>query len=131
MNQLETFHLRCHEATEFCLAHAGKCFGGWTREKIFLHIGSNALAGTLFIVKYKGKVNALGIAKPTGDGRLFVGEVIGTRAACRQMFARVLAKWPGVKRVFAYRHKGKPDPRLVEYPLAAVLRMTGFERSAT
>ena len=102
MTNREQFYSACHELTEFCLARAGKCFGGWPREKIFLRIAGAALAGNLFFVKEGGKVNALAIAKPTDKG-LFVWEVIGTRARCQELFQRALLRWPTVTRFFAYR----------------------------
>lgn len=126
----DKFFFLVHEATEFCLAHANKCFGKWSREKIFLYIAQNALEGYLFIVKVENKVRALAVAKPTGEGRLFIGEVIGSRSDCRKMFSIVKKKWPNLKRFFAYRHCGQPSPKIVEFRPETIWRFCGNERSS-
>ena len=119
MTKKQQFMEACHEVTQFCLARGGKCFKGWSKERVFLHIGSNALAGTLFVVRDHGIVKAIGIAQPTSRRRMFIGEVIGSRETCRVLFRRVMARWPRVRRFFAYRLKGTDNLKLVEFnPLA-------------
>ena len=113
-----------HEITEFCFSRRGKCFGGWTREKIFAYIAHSILEKHIFIVKVKDKVKAIAIAKPTGEGRLIFYEVIGGKSACRQMFSQIMQRWPDVKRFFAFRqHAGKTSD-LEELDAAAILRFT-------
>ena len=114
------FLARVHEVTEFCLAHAGKCFGGWSRETIFLYVGFHALAGSIFVVRRNGNITSVGFANPCEPGTeatpfdwhkvtpgasLVIREVIGTREACRTMFRQARARWPFVQRFFAYRHR--------------------------
>ena len=87
--------------TEFCLSRAGKCFGGWTPEEVFMYLGKNAARGELFVVG-DGDVEAVGIANRTTKG-LFIKQVIGTRKECRVMFQQAMLKWPEVRRFFTYR----------------------------
>lgn len=130
------FFERVHEVTEFCLAHAGRCFGGWPRETVFLYVGFHALAGSIFVVRRNGNIAAVGFAwpcqpdkvaadfdwhiVPPGDA-LMVREVVGTREACRRMFAQARARWPFVKRFFAYRHR-RNTPKLIEFTPATMER---------
>jgi len=131
MNELQPFWERVHEVTEFCLGHAGKCFGGWSRTTTFLYVGFHALAGTIFVVREPGSgaIEAVGFAWPFQPGTetaefnwhpvppgeaLMVREVVGTRAACRQMFRQARRRWPFVKRFFAFRQRAA-RPVLVEY----------------
>lgn len=120
MTKREQFFQLVHEATEFCVVRAGRCFAGWSREKIFVHIAANALEGTMFIVKNGNEVKAIGFAKPTGQNRLFIGQVVGGRAQCRELFRRVMERWPDVKRFFAYR-----DDHLTEFDLKTMRRFCG------
>lgn len=122
MNDHQPFFERVHEVTEFCVWHAGKCFGGWPRETVFLYVGFHALAGTIFVVREQGsrQISAVGFAWPFQPGTaaaefnwhpvppgpaLMMREVVGTRADCRTMFVRARARWPHVERFFAYRQR--------------------------
>lgn len=127
---------RIGEVTNFCVQHAGKCFGGWPRETLFLYVGFHALAGSIFVVRRNGNIAAVGFAwpcqperasdpfefkrVPAGDA-LLVREVIGTREACREMFAKARAQWPHIKRFFAYRHRDN-KPELFEFGLSTMER---------
>lgn len=124
MTKRDLFFLRCHEVAEFCLARAGRCFGGWSREKVFEHIVKNALEDTLVVVKDGDEVKCVAIYKPTGQGRIFFGQLIGTREACRRGFARIIKRWPHSFRFFAYRQHGS-GIKLVEFNLRSVLRFCG------
>ena len=136
MKDLQPFWERVHEVTEFCLGHAGKCFGGWPRETVFLYVGFHALAGSIFVVRRDGRLAAIGFAwpfkpdtdavefhwKPVPPGEaLMVREVIGTREDCRSMFRQARKRWPFVKRFFAFRHRAD-KPVLVEYEPASMER---------
>lgn len=106
MNPREKFMLICHEVTEFCLARAtATCFGGWSREQVFLRIAGAAIGGYLFVVRDGCGVRAMGIAKPTTKG-LFIWEVIGKRSDCARMMREARQRWPDFWRYFAYR-RGK------------------------
>ncbi len=129
MNANQKFLNYVGEVTQFCVRNAGKCFGGWPKETVFLYVGFHALAGSIFVVRTGGKISAVGFAWPCqpehagdefewrkaapGEG-LLIREAIGTRAACRQMYRKALAQWPNVKRFFAYRHRDN-KPELFEF----------------
>lgn len=136
MNNTGPFFERVGEVTDFCVRGAGKCFGGWPRETVFLYVGFHALAGSIFVVRRNKHIAAVGFAwpcqperagedfnwKPAPPGEaLLVREVIGTRSACRQMFARARAQWPNLKRFFAYRHRDN-RPELIEFSPATMER---------
>ena len=132
MTPLDTFLLFCHEVTEFCLKNANrKCFNGWSREKIFLYVGGNCIAGNLFISDCNDKVQAIAIAKPTGEGRLLFFEVIGNRALVARMFSQMKAKWPDIKRIFAFRHYGNAGVDIVEFSPETVARFCGLKGGLT
>lgn len=136
MSLPKPFLERVAEVTDFCVQHAGKCFGGWPKETVFLYVGFHALAGSIFVVRRNGNIAAVGFAwpvkperaaedfswhpAPPGDA-LMVREVIGTREACREMFARARAQWPHIKRFFAYRHRDS-KPELFEFSLSTMER---------
>ena len=114
MSSKEKFMLWCHELTEFCLANGGVLFKTWTRERVFLHLAVNSIAGTLFVVKNNDKVKAVGIAKPMNQDCVFVEEVIGNRESCREIYRRVMQKWPTLKRAFSERADKDGKFRFVE-----------------
>jgi hypothetical protein len=136
MTDAKAFFERVHEVTEFCMAHAGKCFGGWPRETVFLYVGFHALAGSIFVMRRNGHIAAVGFAwtfepgtsghefnwgRPVPGEALMVREVIGHREACRRLFKQAREKWPAVKRFFAYRHRGA-RPVLVEFNPSTIER---------
>jgi len=102
-----------HEVTEFCLAHFGRCFTGWSREKIFMHIGNSAMRGEIFVIRKCGEIKAMAVIQRTTKGVL-IGNVIGTRDSCREIFRRAVKQWPGVTRYFSYRFR-HGQPQLVEF----------------
>jgi hypothetical protein len=114
-----------HELTEFCLANRGKCFAGWTREKLFFYLGFHRLAGTLFVVR-TGRIEAVGVAftarpeqilahtagetyfhwrLPEPGNALVIFDVIGRRATVAKLFRMASRKWPAVRRFFTWRRE--------------------------
>lgn len=112
MTKQQQLFEKVHELTEFCLAHAGRCFAGWSREKVFLHIGNAAMRGELFVIRKCGEVKAMATIQRTTNGVL-IGGVIGTREDCQKIYRMGCKQWPDVKRFFSYRWRGS-EHKLVE-----------------
>ena len=123
MRPLQQLFEAAHELTQFCLPRQGKCFPGWNKEKIFAYLCHSILEKQIFIVKVENKVTGIAIAKPTGQGRLIVYEVIGNRAACKSIFKQVMNRWPDLKRFFAFRVCGR-EHDIEELNINTVRRFT-------
>lgn len=119
MTKTQQFWQRVAGWTEFCLVHRGKAFAGWPDGTVFFYVAFHALCGSVFVVKSEAQIKAVGFAwpsrpenvaddfswqlPPAGDC-LVMMETIGTRTFCGEMFRRARARWPQVKRFFAWRH---------------------------
>jgi hypothetical protein len=103
MTPKEQLFETCHELTEFCMVHAGKCLEGWSREKIFAHVCQNILEKQVYIVKVGSEMKSVAIVKKTSKG-VFIDWCLGSRDTCRQMFRSVMQRFPDTRRFFAYHH---------------------------
>jgi hypothetical protein len=123
---------RVAEVAEFCHAHRGRCFPGWTVEQIIVYVSFHATWGTVFLARDKStrKVESVAFAWPTADERmvfnwrraiegdtLLIAEVIGNRKTVKRLFRLALRQWPKVRRFCTWRW-GK----LVELKRETILR---------
>jgi hypothetical protein len=139
MTTNETFLSRVGEVTEWCFERRGKCFEGWSREKLFFYVGFCMVGKAIFVERDdRGSIQTVVFAWPTrlelvnepfnwripkpGDC-LFVAQVIGARKFMRAILAKVVSQWPHVKRFFALRHKGDAVERMVEFKPDLVQRI--------
>jgi hypothetical protein len=114
----------------FCLERQGRCFKGWSADKIFKFLAWHYLNGSLFMVttnEHEGtRILAVGVAWPMdaamiryrdaeglplfewqpcdwdGDA-LLISTVFGERKYCAVLLKLALNQWPQCKTVFTYR----------------------------
>ena len=128
--------------TEFCMAHQGRCFEGWRKEKIFFYVGFCLIGNACFVVyDNDNAIRSVVFAWPMKEqslslkfnwklperGRvLFVSEMFGARRYMRRVFDMVFDRWPDIWKVCALRHKGKEAEKLEWFTPLAVGRFVGL-----
>ena len=131
----EEFLLACHEITEFCKKHRGKCFESWPDETLFFYVVSHALCGYIFIVRFNDNIKTIAFVQPmsveqvkepfswrktTGEALIF-WELIGNRSDVGGIYRRACERFPSIKRVFGQRFKGDVL-KTFEFPQSTVER---------
>jgi hypothetical protein len=135
------------EVARFCIEHQGRCWKGWSANKIFRYLSFHFLAGTLGVTRANNTIVGVGIAWPDssteilrrdkdkelqfnwrlpekGDA-LMIAEVFGARSVCGKLWIVALSRWPRIQRIFTHRQKrNDAEPMLVELNIKTVLRMT-------
>ncbi len=145
MNDQQTVN-QIKEIVTFCIEHQGRCWRGWSANKIFRYIAFHFLAGTLAAVRANNTIAGVGIAwlgnasefirrdverepqfdwkLPQKGNALMVAEVFGVRSECKRLWGGCLNRWPHVSRIFTHRQKrNEAKPRLVELHMAQLNRM--------
>ncbi len=138
------------EIVVFCLEHRGRCFAGWSANKIFKYVAFHFLSGTLFLVRDGDQITGVAIGwlgkaaeflrrdergipqfawgLPEKGNALLIADVFGSRETCGKLWEQALKKWPKINRVFTYRQGGQEQrPHLIEFTPETLKRFYGKE----
>ncbi len=133
---------RVREIVVFCLKHRGRCWRGWSAEKIFKYVGFHVCSGTIVVTGEPVSGVAIGWTSSVAEiirrdrsgepqfawstideGRaLLICEVFGNKQTSATLWRMALEKWPFINRIFTYRSTGGKRQELVELSFQKLAR---------
>lgn len=145
MTKRETFLLKVHEVTQFCVQNTGRVFNCWPMETIFLYVAFAAMANCVFVKRVDGKVAAVAFAFPETQERIDAGatfdwkipkeadvllirEVISDKETCKEFGKLASRQWPNLHKFFTFRCR--PELTLVELSAGMMRRFYGYGRAS-